>query len=78
MAGIKYPEPREALINPYTEDDFRRMEDALRRTVAVHHLIERCKRCQIPVEAVERDCDACYMSLQAILGEFRGPNAPIP
>lgn len=73
-----YPELHEALPNPFNEEDFRRMEDALRQTVRVHHLIERCKRCNIPVDAIERDCDACYMALQAKLSEFRGPQAPIP
>lgn len=74
----QYPPLNEPLPNPYTEEDFGRMEDALRQTVRVHHLIERMKRCKIPCDALERDCDACYEALQAKLGEFRGPNAPIP
>lgn len=62
---------------PYGEDDFRRMEEALRTLAVVKQLIARCERCKIPVSEAKADAEAQEAWFQSVLSEFRGPQAPI-
>lgn len=67
------------LPNPFSQEDRQRIEEALRQLGAVARpLIERCKRCNIPVEGAEQDCNALTTFLQGVLAEFFGPQAPLP
>jgi hypothetical protein len=67
----------DTLPSPFSSDDIARAEEALRQLGLTKSLIERCVRCKIPVSEAQADCTALENFLQSILGEFRGPQAPI-
>lgn len=69
--------PKEDAPCPYCEDDFRRMEEALRQLHQVSLLIDRCERCNIPVAEARADMEAQRKWYQDTLAEFRGPQSPI-
>lgn len=66
------------LPNPLTHDDLARVEEAVRQLGVSKALIDRCKRCDIPVSEAEGDCEALCGFFAKILAEFKGPQSPIP
>lgn len=72
------PAPAHELPNPITHDDLMLLEEAFRQASIAKGLIERCKRCKIPVSEAEEDCDVTCDFLEAVYKEHKGPQAPIP
>lgn len=79
---VTLPKPQtvnvQALPNPLNHDDLARAEEALRQLGVTKALIERCKRCNIPVSEAESDCNALCEFLTKVIAEFTGPQSPIP
>jgi hypothetical protein len=63
------------LPNPFTADDFARIEEAMRGVHVAKMLIARCERCDVPVAEAKADCLALETFFQAINKEFRGPQS---
>lgn len=66
------------LPNPLDLNDLARIEELFRIAGVVKGLIERCKRCKIPVDAVDADCDAACSFLESVYSEYKGPQSPVP
>lgn len=66
------------LPNPLDVNDLARIEELFRIAGVAKGLIERCKRCKIPVDAVDADCEAACAFLDAVYAEYRGPQSPVP
>ena len=76
MANFQTAQP---LPNPYSNDDRNRMEEALRIIGSqAKPMIERCKRCNIPVGGAEQDCADLERFLTSVLEEFFGQGSPQP
>lgn len=66
------------LANPFDHADMSMLEDLQRQASVVLGLIERCRRCNVPVDMAEADCQAACAFLDALNKEFKGPQSPVP
>lgn len=64
------------LPSPLDQSDLSLVEEFQRQAAIAQGLIERCKRCQIPVDMAEADCQAACAFLDAVEAEFKGPQSP--
>ena len=58
--------------------DMSMIEEFQRQAALAKALIERCKRCKIPVDMAEADCEAACEFLDAVEREYKGPQSPQP
>lgn len=68
----KQPEPDGC---PLTPEDVARCEEALRQLMPAKQTIEWCKKCGIPVEAIEKDYQDLERFFQGIIANSKGPQA---
>lgn len=72
------PVHKAELPSPFDHADMAMIEDLQHKAAVVIAMIERCKRCNIPVDMAEADCMAACEFLDSLSKEFKGPQSPIP
>jgi hypothetical protein len=77
-AGPAYPPMSGTEPKIFTQQDFAEWEDALQKLAVVNHILQRCERCKLPVEAARADCDGLCSFYNSLMAEFKGPQSPIP
>lgn len=62
----------------YTADDFANWDEALRQLAVWDHVLQKCERCKMPVEALRQECDAACDFFNGLSAEWRGAQADYP
>lgn len=72
-----YPEISGPPPMVYTPDHYREVDEALRLLAIANHILQKCERCNMPVEALRMECDAACAFFNSFNNEWRGQNAVI-
>jgi hypothetical protein len=62
----------------YTSDHFQSADAAMQTLAVVNHILEKCERCQWPVEAQRAECDGLADFYESFNAEWRGPGTATP
>ena len=76
--AVVYPQLESIPPQVYTADHWAEVDRAMRELAIIDHLLQKCERCKMPVEALRAECDGACQFFQALQAEYRGLQATNP